>query len=253
MVSWQLTNLLASLLIPPGLLLVLLVAGLAAGRRFPATGRGLLVAATAGLYALSTPLAAALLLQWWEPPALESGRASSAQAIVVLGAGKYHGAPEYGGDTVGSRALVRLRYAATLHRGTGLPVMVSGGSPEGSPVSEAQTMREALKRDFGIEVRWSEAESADTLGNARQAQRILQPQQIRRILLVTHGWHMPRAELAFRAAGFEVIAAPTALTTRYRLTLLDLAPNPGSLLDSALFFHEAIGTVWYRVRLFLQA
>lgn len=253
MISWQLTNLLAALLMPPGLLLVMLVAGLILGRRFPVAGRRLLIAATAVLYLLSTPLAATLLLQSWETPALDQARGSGAQAIVVLGAGKYFAAPEYGGDTVGSRALVRLRYAATLHRDSGLPVMVSGGSPENSPVSEAQTMREALKRDFGIDTRWSEDESLNTMGNARLAQRILQPEQIRRILLVTHGWHMPRAELAFRAAGFEVIAAPTALTTRYRLTLLDLAPNPGSLLDSALFFHEVIGTVWYRVRLFLQA
>jgi uncharacterized SAM-binding protein YcdF (DUF218 family) len=64
---------------------------------------------------------------------------------------------------------------------------------------------------------------------------------------------MPRARLAFEHAGFEVVAAPTAHATRQGFTLLDVLPDPVALLDSALFFHEAVGTVWYRLRLLAQA
>jgi uncharacterized SAM-binding protein YcdF (DUF218 family) len=60
---------------------------------------------------------------------------------------------------------------------------------------------------------------------------------------------MPRARLAFEAAGFRVIPAPTGYSTRYRLTVLDFLPNARALRDSALFFHEVLGTLWYRVRL----
>ena len=67
--------------------------------------------------------------------------------------------------------------------------------------------------------------------------------------LVTHAWHMPRARLAFEHAGFQVIAAPTAFTTGFQTTALDVLPDARALRDSALFFHELIGMLWYRVRL----
>lgn len=253
MISWQLINAVTALLIPPGLLIVVSAAGLALLRSHPRAGRVLLVAGTAGLYLLSMPLTGTFLLQRWESPPVRLEHVAAAQAIVVLGAGKYPQAPEYGGDTVSPTALVRLRYAAVLHRRTGLPILVSGGSPDGSSIDEAQTMRRVLEQEFGTAVRWSENRSANTLENARQAHHMLQREGIRRICLVTHAWHMPRARLAFEHAGFEVIAAPTAHATRYRITAIDLLPDPEALRDSALFFHEVIGTVWYRLRLFAQA
>ena len=127
MISWLLTNALTALLIPPGLLFIALAAGLALRRSHPRIGRGLLLAGTASLYLLSMPLTGTFLLQQWETPHGAAPNPTSAQAIVVLGGGRYPVAPEYGGDTVSSSTLVRLRYAAHLHRQTGLPILVSGG------------------------------------------------------------------------------------------------------------------------------
>lgn len=250
MLSWQLTNALSSLLIPPGLLLLVLAAGLLLGRRRPRTGRMLLIAGTAGLYLLSLPVTAHFLLGLWEvTPATATAEAG---AIVVLGGGKAHSTPEYGGDTVRGTTLVRLRYAADLQRRSGLPVLVSGGSPEGSLQSEAMLMRTVLEREFGVPVRWVEEGSANTLENARLSYAILSAQDIRAIHLVTHAWHMRRAQLAFERAGFRVIPAATGHATRYRLTVLDFLPDAAALLDSALFFREALGIVWYRLRLIFQ-
>lgn len=251
MPSWQLTNALTALLLPPGILILAIAGGLVLRRAQPRLGLGLLAGGLAGLYVLSMPLIADFLLSRWErlPPA---GPAGSAAAIVVLGGGKAHRALEYGGDTVRGATLVRLRYAARLHRRTGLPVLVSGGSPEGSPQSEAELMQRTLQDEFAVPVRWAEGGSATTLDNARLSYRMLAAENIRTIHLVTHAWHMPRARLAFEAAGFQVIPAPTGYTTRYRLTVRDFLPNARALRDSALFFHEIIGTVWYRLRLFLQ-
>jgi uncharacterized SAM-binding protein YcdF (DUF218 family) len=253
MMSWQLTNALSAFLVPPGLLLAVLLAGLALGRYRPRTGRGLLIAGVIGLYLLSMPLTARFLLQHWEAPPGRSDLIAATQAIIVLGGGKYPRAPEYGGDTAGSMSLVRLRYAARLHRQTGLPILVSGGNPEGGQLDEAQVMRQTLEGDFAVPVRWIENQSANTLGNARLTRQLLEKENIRRISLVTHAWHMPRARLAFESAGFEVVAAPTSHTTRPGITMLDFLPDPAALLDSSLYFHEAIGTVWYRLRLLVQA
>lgn len=252
MLSWQLTNAVAALLIPPGILLVLLGLGLWLSRRWPRGGRSLTVGAAAALYLLSTPLAGDALLRWWETPpatATDLWPDSGAQAIVVLGGGIYGNAPEYGGDTVHAMALERLRYAALLHRRSQLPLLVSGGNPAADGSDEAQAMRRTLEQDFGVPVRWSENRSLNTLGNARLSRELLAGAGINRILLVTHAWHMPRARLAFEHAGFSVIAAPTIHSTRHRLRLADLLPDAGALRDSALVCHEVIGLVWYRVRL----
>jgi uncharacterized SAM-binding protein YcdF (DUF218 family) len=251
--SWQLTNALAALLIPPGLLIVLMAGGLALRGRYPRLGFLLLVGGLAGLYVCSTPITAHFLLRHWEGAPTTTEAISTAQVIIVLGGGKYPQAPEYGGDTVAGSTLVRLRYAAHLHRLTGQPIMVSGGSPEGSAITEALVMRRVLEREFGTPVRWAEDGSANTLESALLSYRALSVEGIRTICLVTHAWHMPRAQLAFERAGFRVIPAATAYATRFPLTVLDFLPNALALRDSAWFFHEVIGTLWYRVRLLASA
>jgi len=77
----------------------------------------------------------------------------------------------------------------------------------------------------------------------------LQKAGIKKIYLVTHAWHMPRSADVFRRAGFEVVEAPAAFTTRYRVDLLAFLPRAESLRDSKIFVHEVIGLLWYRVRL----
>ncbi|HUV99147.1 MAG TPA: YdcF family protein [Gallionella sp.] len=179
-----------------------------------------------------------------------NSRPQAADAIVILGGGTYFHAPEYSGqDTVSDATLVRLRYGAKLQRETGKPILVTGGKPLGNSVSEAQQMRMSLEQDFGVPVRWTEGASDNTFENAQNSFRILQQAGIRRIYLVTHAWHMPRAAAVFRSAGFEVIEAPTAFTTRYQIDLLTFLPRAESLRDSKIFVHEIIGLLWYRLKL----
>jgi len=252
-VEWLITNAFAALLVPPGSLLLLAAIGALATRRQPRIGRALVGLSLAALYAFSTPFTAGLLLRSLEPAPRNPLSDNSGQAIVVLGGGTYFSAPEYDGqDTVSAPSLVRLRYAAQLHRAMGKPVMVTGGAPQGNASSEASQMKTVLERDFGVPVKWAEQGSSNTLENARLGYRLLDAAGARRIYLVTHAWHMPRSRLVFEHAGFAVIPAPTAYTTRYRLTALDFLPSANALYDSSRFFHEAIGIGWYHLRIFLS-
>ena len=108
-------------------------------------------------------------------------------------------------------------------------------------------MQTVLERDFQVPVQWLEDRSHTTLENARLSHAILSAAGIRRIYLVTQAWHMPRAELAFERAGFEVIPAPTGYATRFRVTVLDFVPDARALRDSSVFFHELLGIGWYRL------
>jgi len=247
--SWFIVNLLSAFLLPPLSFLLLAVAGLLLSRTCPRTGRTLLVTSIALLWISSTPYFAEGALHLLEGPAKAvDTRAQSADAIIVLGGGTYFNAPEYGADTVSEATLPRLRYAAALQRATGKPILVTGGKPLGNKLSEAQQMKSVLEQEFNIRVRWTEDASDNTQENARYSYRMLQHFDIKRIYLVTHAWHMPRSAEAFRRAGFEVIEAPTAFTTRYQTDLLSFIPRADAMRDSKYFVHEAIGLLWYRLK-----
>lgn len=252
--SWLGHHALGALLTPPGSLILLIAVGLLLSIRHPRSGRTLAWIALIILYLLSTPLVSTALLRWWEPPAaLAADTAPAAQAIVVLGGGTYFRAPEYGGDdTVNERTLARLRYAARLQRNTHLPVLVSGGAPEGNAQPEATMMKAVLEQDFNVPVAWAEDHSDTTLENAINSYAILHAANIDTIYLVTSARHMPRAALAFTRAGFHVVAAPTQFTTHYRTTLLSVLPNARALRNSASLVWETIGVAWYRLQFFLS-
>jgi uncharacterized SAM-binding protein YcdF (DUF218 family) len=236
-------------IVPPGSPILLLASAYFARH---AWRTGLLLAGLGLLYLASIPATVAWLrtrIEIYPPVALGQ---NAAQAIVVLGAGRYRSAPEYGGaDTVPRLGLERLRYAAKLSRETGLPVLASGGAVLAEAIPEAETMRIVLK-EFGVEARWLETQSRNTYENAQYSARLLKNEGIEEVLLVTHAWHMPRAREAFEFAGLKAIPAPMGFmgggTSAERLGLLNWLPDAAALYDNRLLMHELLGRWWYRLR-----
>ena len=96
-------------------------------------------------------------------------------------------------------SLERLRYGLWLAGQTGAPVAFSGGigyAQEGS-TAEAKVAAKIAADEFGRPIRWVESESRDTRENAALTMALLKPAGINHIVLVTHGYHMPRALRAF--------------------------------------------------------
>lgn len=244
-----------TLVLPPASLLLLGCLGLVLRRKHRRLGSRILAASLVLLYLLSIPVVADRALGALEPPYADPLQRSEAQAIVALGGGTAGHALEYGADTLNSMTLVRTRYAARLHRLTGKPLLVSGGSVSGKTSPEAEQMRTVLVDEFKVPVRWLETQSRDTLANARDSYRVLAPQGVTTVYLVTHAWHIPRARLAFESAGFAVIPAPTGFRSvdpdGGGLSILDFLPRASAMLNSYYFCHEVLGYMvyWLRVRL----
>lgn len=245
--SWFASNLLSVFLMPPFSVIVLGATGFLLLKRWPRLGKLMVLSALALLYLLSIPFVAETLLQRLETPPERGPFDNDAQAIVVLGGGTYYQAPEYGDDTVGRYSLQRIRYAAELHRRTGKPILATGGTPPGSKSSEATQMKAVLEKEFRVSVKWTEGASRNTRENAYKSFAILNGDGIKRIALVTHAWHMPRAAREFEQAGFEIVPAATAYTTRYKTDIFAFIPTAAALQKSSLFFHEVIGIAWYRL------
>lgn len=245
--SWLATVLISALLLPPLSLILLGTTGLSLLSFYPRVGRWLIAVALCLLCVLSMPIIADHLLGLLEYDApVNLSHPADADAIVILGAGTYFDAPEYGGDTVSRYALERLRYGARLYRATHAPVLVTGGNPAGG-IAEGILMRDALVEDFNVPVRWVESHSNTTWENARKSRALL-PGNIKKIYLVTHAWHLPRASYAFERAGFEVIPAGTSYNRTDHTRAQDFIPQPGGLIHSYFALHEAIGLIWYRLK-----
>ena len=88
--------------------------------------------------------------------------------------------------------------------------------------------------------------STNTMENAAYSAQVLQEAGIRKIYLVTHAWHMPRAVLAFEKAGLEVIPAPTAFVSRSDGQLQDFLPSASALQLTYYAIHEWLGILWYQ-------
>ncbi len=239
-------------LLPPGILLLMLLFGwLLAGKVF---GRLVLLLAIVLMYGLATPVGVNWLAAQLETvPALTPTqlRTSRADAIWVLMAGVRRHNPERGGaEWPSAMSLERIDYALTLHRKTGLPIVVSGGSPSGETRPVAELAAEWLQQQANVTPVIVDNSSRDTWENAKRSAELFAQNSIGRVLLVTHAFHMPRAMLSARAAAVDVVPAPfgfehTPPALQQPGDYRDWLPQPGYLRRSYLILHEMAGLVWY--------
>lgn len=234
----------STLLIPFNFIILFLMGWALLESRFKKWGRAVLLFGIVALTVASMPVVAtALVKSLYDEPVLSLDQARQAQAIVVLGGGVNHDQPEFGGSSAASSTLERIRYAAYLHRETGLPIQVSGGGWPGKEPT-ARVMQHELETLFYTPVKWALPEPATTAEEARYSRDALGSEGINTILLVTNTVHMKRAKITFERAGFNVIAAPT-VRPDYPPNFLKYIPRADALRISGSVLHEWIGMAWY--------
>ena len=235
--SWK--PVLTALVLPPVPLLVLMLFG--ARLMLPRRGLGWLVILTsvALMWLAACTGSAKLLVQFvlHPPGAISADRIRELKAlprgqvaIVVLGGGVEPFAPEYGVSSLHHTSLERLRYGIWLSRQTGLPLAFSGGVGWGQKDAkpEARVAAQIAASEFGQPLKWIEENSRDTRENAIRTIALLRPAGVRHIVLVTHGWHMPRAIKAFEVAAagqFRIDPAPMGLAQNIELPVLAWMPS----------------------------
>ena len=252
-------TLLKTLLLPPALQLLMVVIAALLWGRYKLISRLLMILAWGSLWLLSLPVVSANLLSYLESPYLAQPSIvrddTLPQAIVVLGGGREANAPEYNGrDQVSHQSLWRLRYGARLAKKYQLPLIVSGGTVYPCEVdSEALLSAELLQEDFGLSDIWQEDQSRDTWQNAQNTARLLDSKQLSKVFLVTHAYHMRRAEFSFRQAGVDVIPMGTGFFSTANTEWLDAwLPRANALMGSRTALHEFLGLLVYSLKAALQ-
>jgi len=235
-------------LVPPAALILL--SALAAWYTLwhPRPGIVLAVVATSLLYLAALPVIAARMLEDVEIAPQDKPSFAGAQAIVVLGGGIRRGDGSAVPDTLGAWSLERVYFAAQAYRKLKLKVAVSGGQVGGAHIAEASLMKSVLEGDFGVPVSWVEDRSRTTFENALFTARLLKADNISKVVVVTHAWHMRRALWSFERAGLHAVAWPAPRTYDAADRIDDYLPNTGALEGSYHALHEAIGLAYYRLR-----
>ena len=225
------------LILPPTSLLLLIFIGAWLIGRQRRSGWAFLIVGSGFLWLLCTPAVSDHLARLAEGyPALNPNRPADAQAVVVIGGGGQRNyAPEYRGPMADPILLERLTLAAYLARRYSLPLAVSGEK------TESFTMAQTLIRNFAVTPRWIEGNSRDTYENAQLSAKILFPDGVRKIILVTSSAHEWRAVQEFKGAGFAVLPAPAGAWATREYGVFKYLPSTSALQRSYFAVYELIG------------
>jgi uncharacterized SAM-binding protein YcdF (DUF218 family) len=244
---------LTTLILPACSALLALFALLVWAWRCGARVQGRLPIALAGITTLTLWLLSCQAVAIWlslhllpqvSPVDVDDVKRAQVQAIVVLGGGVENEAVEYGGPNLPPDAMSRLLYGVHLSRSTQLPLAYTGGIGWAGTIgqtSEAEVANIALTRLGLPALRWQESQSRDTRENALLTAALLKGEQITRIALVTHAWHMPRSVRQFEAAGLQVTPAPMGYVRSDASPVLQWLPSGKSLRDSGWVIREWLG------------
>jgi uncharacterized SAM-binding protein YcdF (DUF218 family) len=165
-------------------------------------------------------------------------------AIVLLCAGfRGEEVPYSASERLSHDTLERAAAAYKLYKDTGLPLLISGGAPFSSrPEAEAAA---AYLAELGVPASKiiPEVRARDTMENASYTAKLCADKGCKKIILVTSAFHMPRAVLLFRRAGFAGIepfpVARRSGPSPYR-TFMDYLPGGGLEARQALNEYSAL-------------
>ncbi|MEM7758396.1 MAG: YdcF family protein [Cyanobacteria bacterium P01_A01_bin.40] len=184
-----------------------------------------------------------------------------ADAIVILGGATRNQEPPRVLPDLSERG-DRLLYGAKLYKDGAAPkIILTGGRFQwyGGDTSEANSMATVLEL-IGVpsDAMILESQSLNTYENALFTKKILERENIKRILLVTSASHMPRSIAIFRKQGIDAIPAPADYIMSDRdliehqfsreSLILSLLPDSGNLDNTSQALKEYLGILIYRLR-----
>lgn len=196
---------------------------------------------------LCAPLGANQLVAWAQSQAQAPAACLAAQARpIVLLAGGFERPPQALDDyaALTPASWRRLHGAVQLwRRHPGSTLLISGGGP--FPISESAVLG-GLARDWGVpESALLLEQASTTTWESAFAVRGLLP---KRILLVSTQAHLPRAQIAFQAAGFEPCTQASDSDYRPFDGIGYLLPQATAISKSQAALHELLGRLYYRLR-----
>ncbi len=243
-----LNKLLPVFVLPLGVVALLLLFALWQRKRWP------IVAALAILYAASTPFVGNRLIGWLESryPAVPVAQVETADAVVVLG-GILGPKTEPGLTVNWSESVERFEAGVALIQAGKARWLVFTGARlpwEGRETSEGDDLRQlAIGRGITADKILVTAEVSNTADEARAVAEMMHRQGWHRVVLVTTGWHMPRAAYQLKRAGVDCIIFPVDFRSdrRHGISVIDFVPKADAWQETETALRELYGNLFYRL------
>ncbi len=246
-----LVKLLYAWILPPGLFILILLTMYWFGKRTNKNIGLLLVSIL--IYLISIPAVSDHLAKTLEDtyPRPSMNELRSAGAIVMLGGGTCGGVPDFDGEgQVSADGANRVLMVLRLHKWLHLPVILSGGQVFAYAGTEADIACRLLKA-CGMDEKFilKEAKSRNTVENARFIRQLCIERDIRKVILVTSAYHMPRSILVFAREGMEAVPYPTDYKTdlRFEPDVFAFTPSADALRKTAVSMKEYLGILAVRI------
>jgi uncharacterized SAM-binding protein YcdF (DUF218 family) len=208
------------------------------------------------LYFASIPFVGDRLIGWLESryPAVAITQVEPADAIVVLGG--IFGPPVAEGTLPNFGESVERFEAGIVLTQTGKApwlVFTGGRLPwENRTRLEGEDSKiQAVRRGIPPGQILVTHEVGNTADEAQAVAELMHERQWRRIILVTTGWHMPRAARLFKRAGVDCIIFPVDFRRDVHspTVLLDFVPTADALHNTETALRECYGYVFYALTL----
>jgi len=247
-------KIIGTFVVPPGIFVILiLVAALWALKRPKKPMLSFFLCMLAlGLYFISLPIAARITLKPLEM-SIQPSLPQETAIIVVLGGGQRRTKDLLEAD-VSPHTLVRLIGGLELAIQFDWPVIFCGGSYS-KEVPEALTMAKRARRLFPNLTIYEESQSRTTWENLKNVSPLLKSLKLNDAVIVTHGYHMPRALMTAKKMVPEINWHPYPvgkMTDVAPLSLIDFLPNASDLHVNSLALREYLGIVAYKIKLLLS-
>jgi uncharacterized SAM-binding protein YcdF (DUF218 family) len=116
--------------------------------------------------------------------------------------------------------------------------------------------RHAQRMNIPAEKIWVTADVQNTEQEAREVGKLLRAPdgERKKIILVTSAFHMKRAEMLFAKVGLEIFTYPVDFkSAQTALTPMSFLPNVSALGTTDAAIREALGIVFYRIKLALTS
>lgn len=239
----------ASLVLPPGLFIILLIILTIYLIKINLRLSVIVGIWTAIFYLLCTGLVADFFMGKLERvyQAPEKVEETGADSIILLGGGAFRDVQDVEGEgTLASSAASRLLTAVRLQRLLNLPIILSGGQVYSDSGAEAEISGRILK-SLGVpeEKILLETKSINTTQNAIYSAKILREKNFTKPLVVTSAFHMRRAALNFSRQGINIIPYPTNFTVSQNpeFHYTKLRPQAEALLLNVTVMQELLRTL----------
>ena len=198
------------------------------------------------LLVLSLPVSSRVATEFWAvvPQEINASQPPQNMAVLVFGGGL--GADDHGNVWPSGNSLTRGFEGARLATQLGAPLLITGGTPHGKGVSEADTIAEFLTSKGFPDRIYREKNSINTWENAVNSLAVLQQNGWAGVYAVTDIVHARRAIACLRAAGFpRVLFWPAGVLSAPAIGATDFLPTVSALSRWRILSYEISAVAYY--------